>query len=157
MTEKNKGGRPTKYKERYCQDIIDFFTGHELTRERVKATGKDDYTATEEIANIYPTFHDFAKTIGVNYSTARDWVDRYPKFHESYNRCKKIQHEIIVKCALSGLYNASFSIFAMKNIAGWRDKRELEHTGKDGGAIKTQDVSKLDIKALATLIQEKLN
>jgi len=31
-----------------------------------------------------------------------------------------------------GLYHGAFSIFTMKNIAGWRDKQEAEHSFDDG-------------------------
>lgn len=117
-------GRPTKYDPKYCDQIIDFFADHELTRERIKFYDKDGNAHTEEVANIYPTITDFAKKIGVNRSSLHEWSRKHKDFSVALKEAKELQHEIIIKSALCGYYNASFSIFAMKNIAGWRDKNE---------------------------------
>ena len=38
----------------------------------------------------------------------------------------------------SSLYPGAFTIFAGKNMFGWRDKRETELTGPEGGPVKTE-------------------
>lgn len=134
-------GRPTEYKEKYCQMIIDFFANHELQRERVKTSGLD-ITTTELVTNPYPTINDFAKKIDVNYVSLRRWVETHPEFSDAYKRAKELQHEIIIKGALIGAYNATFSIFAMKNIAGWRDKTEVEHSGSIELSTKLEEAWK---------------
>lgn len=130
MSKKPKPiGRPTDYHPRYCDMIVDFFADHELTTERVKATGKDDYQQTELVPTEYPTITDFARKINVNRSSISAWANKFPEFSIALKEAKELQQEIIIKCGLMGIYNASFSIFAMKNIAGWRDKSEIEHSG----------------------------
>lgn len=126
---KRKVGRPTDYHPKYCEMIIDFFADHELTRERVKATGDNDYQLTEEVPNEYPTITDFARKIKVNRSSISLWAQKHEEFSIALKEAKELQQEIIIKCGLMGVYNASFSIFAMKNIAGWRDRSEVEHSG----------------------------
>ena len=52
--------------------------------------------------------------------------------------------------------NAAAIIFAMKNrfTKDWRDKQELEHTGRDGEAIEFRDTTDLErAKAMALLIE----
>ena len=121
-----KTGRPSSYRPRYCQMIIKFFEDHELMAERIKATGDNGYEQTERIANEYPTIADFARKIRVNRSSILAWAETYPEFSKALKEAKDLQHEIIIKGGLMGVFNASFSIFAMKNIAGWRDKTEVE-------------------------------
>lgn len=52
-----------------------------------------------------------------------------PKFSDALKVCKDIQEMRIATGALKGKYNASFAIFALKNVAGWRDKQEVDHSG----------------------------
>ena len=121
---KHAGGRPTKYKEEYCDEMIDFFKSFLIPKERIKTDGIKS-TSTELVAE-YPTFMDFTEHINVSYKTLFNWQDKHKEFLHTYKKCQQIQHEIIKKFAISGAFNASFSIFAMKNIAGWRDKIEIE-------------------------------
>ena len=44
------------------------------------------------------------------------------------------------------------AIFYLKTQAGWRETSVHEHTGADGGAIKTEDVTKRDADAFARSI-----
>ena len=37
------------------------------------------------------------------------------------------------------------AMFWLKTRAGWRETSVTEHTGKDGGAIKTEDVTGIDL------------
>ena len=68
--EKNKVGAPTKYKEEYCEEVIEYF--------RVPPTIVDykiEYYQNGNVkskiplirGNEFPTFQGFADKIGVNY------------------------------------------------------------------------------------------
>jgi hypothetical protein len=123
--KKNPIGAPLKYKPEFCQKIIQYFDGVELKRERVKQSGSTkngEYEITEEVANEFPTFRGFAKSIGVTHVAVCDWVKRFPEFSNAYNEAKDIQHNFIIQNAICGRYNAPFSIFTMKNISHWRDQ-----------------------------------
>lgn len=50
------------------------------------------------------------------------------KFNNAYKLAKDIQESKLVKLGLSKSANAAFVIFALKNVAGWRDSVSHEHT-----------------------------
>ena len=55
----------------------------------------------------------------------------------------------------AGVYHppeTAAQIFWMKTRAGWRETNRHEHTGADGGAIQTEDVTKRDADAFARSI-----
>lgn len=102
------GGRPTKYKEEYCEQLIEF------------------------MAQGYP-YECFAAEIDVGRRTLYDWEEKYPEF----SHAKKVGQEKTYKALLEkgmdslhdpGTLNNTVWIFMMKNMCGWRDKQEIEQT-----------------------------
>lgn len=116
--KKNKIGRPTKYREEYCERVIEFFSG-----ERYKVTGENDGKLSKT-ANDLPTFERFASSIDVHVDTLHEWKKVHPSFSESYKKAQQLQKDFLITNALLGLYNNTFSIFLAKNITDLRDKVE---------------------------------
>ncbi|MDD5387587.1 MAG: hypothetical protein PHQ22_10380 [Sulfuricurvum sp.] len=120
---KHAGGRPTTYKAEYAVKLINFFSGPHYTIKKEIKTAKDP---------LY--LSNFAKRIGISLrsyrSTFKDWAERYPEFNNALKTAKELESERIRTNALLGLYTPAFSIFTMKNIAGWRDKTDIEHSGR---------------------------
>ena len=117
---KHAGGRPSKYSEAYCNEVIEFLAqGHSVTA--------------------------FAGHIGVARSTIFKWADEIPEFSDALRvgQAKAFWETILVKVARDGGGNATAAIFGLKNRAheDWADKVVNEHTGKDGGPIETVDLS----------------
>lgn len=138
------GGRPTKYKRQYCQDIIDYFDiepYHEVERKTIDVKSGREYINHERLPNDLPFLSGFAHSIGVAHDTLVEWTNVHPEFSVAYKRAKQLQEQILAVNGLQGLYNASFAIFTAKNVAGWRDNKEVEHTGKGGGPIAFLDMS----------------
>jgi len=129
---KHPGGRPTKYKPEYCEQIVKFFACPKNERV-VKSitTGKNEYEKTEytTIPNELPTFAKFARSIGVAYDTVCDWVKVHPEFLHAHNEAKRLQEEFLIDNGLAGLYPPASYIFTAKNITTMRDKTEVEHSG----------------------------
>lgn len=100
-------GRPTKYKPEYCQGIIDYFHDSEGC----------------------PLIQDYAHSIGVNKTTLYEWEQNYPDFSNAIKTAREMQESKLVSGALTGKFQQAFSIFMAKNIIGWRDKHEVDHTG----------------------------
>lgn len=84
---------------------------------------------------------DFARTItspvtGMPYS----WdglcavCEKNQKFSLALKTCKDIQEGRLFKIGLKT--KSPMPVFALKNVSGWRDKQEHEHTGKDGGPLQ---------------------
>ena len=115
-------GRTSSYKESYCNEVIECLAeGHTVTA--------------------------FAGTIGVAASTVYEWIKSQPAFAEAYARGKAkatlFWERRLIEFAQTGKGNAAAVIFGVKNRAPdeWRDVHKIEHTGEDGGPIKTQEVS----------------
>jgi hypothetical protein len=133
MKKKHAGGRPTKYKPRYCEALIKFFAARKSKRVlKAHITGKNDYEKDEyeTVPNELPTFAKFARKIGVNGDTIVEWAKKYKEFSAAYNVAKELQKEFLVDNGLAGLYPPASFIFTAKNVTDMRDKQEVEVTGK---------------------------
>ena len=116
---KNKGGRPTHYKEEYCERLIELMS--------------DGASKAEVCLEFNCSFQTFI-----------DWQKKYPQFLESVKRglhLSKGKWEQMGRKAAFGQvegFNATAWIFNMKNRFGkmddfderWSDKQELEHSGQ---------------------------
>ena len=100
------GGRPTKYKPEYCEELVEF------------------------MAQGYP-YECFAATIGVGRSTLYDWE----KEHQEFSDAKKVGKEMTYKALLEkgldslhdpGTLNNTVWIFMMKNMCDWTDRKEVK-------------------------------
>ena len=126
----SKVGRPTTYSPLYCQRIIDFFSPPHYLIKDMTITKPDgtqiDKTEKEALPPVF--LSDFARSIGISltsYSqTFKNWSVKHKKFLEALKVAKELEVERIRVNASLGLYHASFSIFTLKNIAGWRDRQE---------------------------------
>lgn len=117
-SKKHPGGRPTKYKPEYCQEIIDFFSVFPYNEKEGKM-----------VANQLPFLSAFARDIGVCHDTLIEWTKIHEEFSESYKNAKELQKEFLITNGLLGLYNPTAFIFTAKNITDMRDKQEHEHSG----------------------------
>lgn len=128
-----KLGRPSKYSPRFNKGIIDFFT-QDLYTSRIKSTitqKNGSVVKNYELVPNPPLFlAEYGYTIGVTDETLRQWAKHKPDFSLSFTRAKQLQQEHIIKLANIGLFNSNFATFTMKNISHWRDKKDLELSGK---------------------------
>lgn len=109
-------GRPSKYDEIYCDQVVTHMAnGASLT--------------------------SFAAEIDVARSTLNEWMDNHPEFSEAVKRgkakCAAWWEKANRGLAMGGAGNATSCIFGLKNMAAedWRDKQDVEHTGRNGGPI----------------------
>lgn len=73
-------------------------------------------------------FKDFAISLGVPHRLFKDkFCDESEYFKYIFELCKDIQESRLLH---NGLKQSNpMSIFALKNVSGWRDKQEIEHSG----------------------------
>lgn len=115
------GGRPTKYDERFCDELEAFMS--------------QGFSATA-----------FAGSISVSRSTIDEWTKAHPEFSEALNRAKAkrlLEWETIgLGVARNGGSGGQSTMitFGLKNMGGdeWRDRQQLELAGKDGGPIQSE-------------------
>lgn len=102
-------GRPTLYKEEYCQELIDFM-----------AKGYS-YTA-------------FAASIDVNLDSLYEWEKVHPKFSEAkkiaFGKCQLFWESMAINYPFTnpktGGINTGLWVFNMKNRFKWTDRTEVE-------------------------------
>ncbi len=121
---KNPVGRPTKYEPRFCDEVVaDMAKGYSLTA--------------------------FAGLIGVNKDTLNEWMAVHPEFSDAVTRAKAARlrnwEEVAIAMRTNGggPGGATITIFGLKNMGGdeWCDRQQVEHSGPNGGPIKTEEVS----------------
>jgi uncharacterized protein YktA (UPF0223 family) len=110
-------GRPTKYKKRYCKDIIAFFN--------------DPVND-----NPLPLFYNFAANIDVCVDTLHEWRSVHPEFSESYKKAKEILRRKYWEKALAGDLEKTIAIFFGKVVLGYSEKTVNEITGSGGESLK---------------------
>lgn len=134
-------GRPSKYKDKYVKEMLDFFAIEpfqkvmieEEHRESSKGT-KTDKIKWKTVAAKLPMFETFARRVGVAYTTLLAWSEavakddsgketgwKYPDFHKAYNACKLMQKEFLIQNGLAGHYPPASFIFVAKNITDLQD------------------------------------
>ena len=123
-------GRPTKYKEEYCEEIVKYFSVEPYREVIVTTEGKNfSKEDVKLVPNQLPFLSAFARHIGVTHDTLIEWTNVHPEFSEAYKKAKELQKEFLIENGLQGLYNPAFAIFTAKNITDMRDKQEIEHSG----------------------------
>ena len=124
QTDKRPVGRPSKYEERFCQEV-------------------------EEAMGQGLSLTAFAGLIDVDRSTIDEWRDAHPEFSLAVNRAKakRLLHWERAGLKVSekggGPGTATVIVFGLKNMGGdeWRDKQEIEHQGGIGITISPDDAN----------------
>lgn len=143
QTEQPEPGQPTKYKPEYCQQLIDYFSIEplEIIREQEITDTEGGKYISRRLPQRFPWFEGFARKIGVHRNTLKNWCNEHPEFAEAYETAKDLQREFLVDIGLSGATSASFAIFTMKNVCGWRDERDLKlKKAKEEGDIDDDEL-----------------
>lgn len=141
--EQPEPGQPTKYKPEYCQQLIDYFSIEplEIIREQEITDTEGGKYVSRRLPQRFPWFEGFARKIGVHRNTLKNWCAEHPEFAEAYETAKDLQREFLVDIGLSGTTSASFAIFTMKNVCGWRDERDLKlKKAKEEGDIDDDEL-----------------
>ena len=116
-------GRPTKYKEEYCQLLEDHMS--------------EGFT-----------FESFAGLVSVNFDTIHEWAKVHPSFSDAKKRGRAKQlmsNEQLLKDIAKGKVknaNVTAQIFIMKNCHQWKDR--IEQVNID---ISKEDTEKLKEEA----------
>lgn len=104
------GGRPTKYREEYCQKLIDHMAGGF-------------------------SYESFGAVIDCAEQTYRNWEEKHPEFLEAkkvaFDKSRLFWEKIGMDLAQGKLPggNSTAWIFNMKNRFTWKDR--VDHTTKD--------------------------
>jgi len=140
--EKNKGGRPPKYKTREeLQAKIDEYFDSCWVDKITQVTDKDGNITESNVRyqNRPYTIMGLALALGMTRETLCQYA-KDGRFSDIVKKAKQTVEMYVEEMLLEGK-NAAGPIFWLKNHAEYRDKTEQEHTGKDGGPIQVQDLT----------------
>lgn len=128
----NKVGKPSLYKQEYCQQLIDFgATGH--------------------------TFEAFAGKLGVSKKALYNWIKKHPEFEEAKEIAlakaqlclESLALDVMKGIVPASQFNPTVFIFWMKNCHGWRDK--IDHAGSIGIDFHAQLVDQIETTEKAVI------
>ena len=120
---KGPGGRPTKYRPEFCEQVIE--------------CGEQGMGLAE-----------MASELDIHYSTFQAWQDEKPEFSEAVKEARRQsqawwerQGRLATFGGVDG-FNATSYIFQMKNRfrEDWADRREMDHSNTDGSLRPTRIV-----------------
>ena len=133
MTEeapkKRPVGRPTKYKPEYCERVL-------------------------EMAAEGASMAEYAAEFGIDRTTLFDWRDQHEDFSTALTRAKILEQAWFEREARLNMRNKDFNanLWYRSALSRFRDdyaeRRITEVSGPDGGAIKTESVTKIDTRGL---------
>lgn len=126
--------RPTKYKKKYCDELVAYFDKPLTETHDVKQSYRGQvFELPVEVTTPLPTFERFALDIGVTMSTMWEWKQVHPEFSNAYAKAQALQEQMIVGNAIMGRYVGPFAQFYLKNKYGYIDKQATDITtnGKD--------------------------
>lgn len=123
----------SKYKEEYCDQIIDFFDREPWEAKTEEGIGKNGnpYKLVVLEPCKLPTFERFAFEIDVHTDTLLEWNKVHSEFSVAYKKAKMLQKDILIQNTLRGLYNVTAAIFTAKNVTDMRDKAEVVNNEGD--------------------------
>jgi hypothetical protein len=137
VKEKRPVGRPTQYKPEYCKTIVD-------------------------LAKTGAGMVEWALACDVDRATLYHWGDQYPDFLTALSRAKMEEQKWWEQEGRSGMRAEKFNALVWKTSmqARFRDdytERKInEVSGPDGGAIKTESVTRIDTRDLDESQREAL-
>ena len=130
-----KVGRPSKYKEEYCDQIVEFFNQQPYTLVEIDQEDEDGNVtktvAVDKFGNAIkvpcplPTKERFAFNIGIHRETLINWAQAHPKFFDAIKKAEDLQKDILIQNGLVQAYDKTFAIFVAKNVTDMRDRQDI--------------------------------
>lgn len=145
-------GRPTEYRPEYCEFLL---------------------TKMKEGFSL----RSVAAELGFHHDTLYEWMKVQPDFADAYEKGKELQYHWWEKMGRNialGIppitlkdkdgkdvplrhSNPTIFIWMTKNLLNWRDRQEINLSGKDGGPLEIKKMSDEELKARLKELAEKAN
>ncbi len=135
----NPVGRPTIYKQEYCQKLIDHMS---------KGL----------------SFESFGATMGIARDAVYEWAKKHPEFAEAKAAALDASLLWWEQQGQKGMWvdkdgpvlNNTIWVFSMKNRHGWRDKQDVDVKHEDTQLAEREKLRKMSMKELTDLIKDTL-
>lgn len=129
-------GRPSKYKEEFCDRVHDYLAENQDTR-------KNSVLLTVQL----PTIEGFADYLDVNKTTLYEWEKANPIFSNALDKIRHEQKKRLLNSGLSGAYNSTIAKLVLSANHGMAEKTEVKETS-------TVTVKNVD-KKVADILDDK--
>ncbi len=84
-----------------------------------------------------PFLQEFATNRGYYSDKCSKWAKKNEDFQQALKKFHDIQAYKIAKAGIKNKANASVAIFTLKNVAGWRDNKDVRMSGRlEGGETR---------------------
>lgn len=118
-------GAPTKYREEYCQALIEYFQAPTSWDIYKDAKG----TAKALPVGKLPTFERFAASLGVHRETMINWTKQHPEFAVAYDIAASLQKAFLMELSAAGIGSNNMGLILKVNH-GMVEPKEEEHDDK---------------------------
>lgn len=122
-----KRGRPSKYRKRFCKELVDYFdveafTFYTARSQTIKKKNGEIIVKEEKkpIANPLPAIFRFCDKIGINTDTFSEWVKRHPDFSVAFTRAQELRKQHLITLGLTGVSPPASFIFVSTNLTDMR-------------------------------------
>jgi len=95
------------------------------TDDEIELLGEEMIEWFRKRKNVW--LHDFAAEKMIGAQRVSEFAERNDYFGYLLGVAKQMQESKLFK--LGKTWTAAMPIFALKNVAGWRDRQEIDHTG----------------------------
>ncbi|HGJ5884038.1 DNA-packaging protein [Arsenophonus sp.] len=120
MVSKKKVGRPSKL-------VVSLNKAKDYLNGEYKTVG-----------DVVPSVAGLACYLGISRSTAQEYAKENQEFSGTLEAIKTIQENSLINNGLKGDFNPTIVKLMLSNH-GYAEKQETALTGKDGGAIETDN------------------
>lgn len=150
----SNAGRPTEFKPEFVEQaqklcllgatdaqLGEFFDVSETTINNWKLAHPEfleSLRAGKRIADAEVAASLFNRAKGAVYQTQQAFKVKTVKFDDKGKRCSETEEVVTIPVTIVEPPDTTACAFWLKNRQpdDWRDKQDLEHTGKDGGPIQ---------------------
>lgn len=136
--EKLKAGRPTDYRDCYCDQIREYFGS--ATPWEINYTDKGGAQVIPK--DRMPTIPRFCHAVGIHVSTFYKWVHKHEEFAEAVAEALEMQKAFLMESGGVSI-QAGFATFVLKAAHNMRDDTPLEDdTDDDQGDVEVDPKGK---------------
>ncbi|MFA4871304.1 MAG: terminase small subunit [Pedobacter sp.] len=151
MPDKVKGNQGPKGSSKYTDEFIE--AEADALDKWLDVIATDPITGKQGKLNFW--LGSFASDRGYYRQLLTEFAAKNEKFHDIYKKAKQTQENRMIHGAIRNNLNPTMVIFALKNVAGWRDKQEVEHSNPAGKPFEINIITNEDMEKRITELESR--
>lgn len=132
-----KSGRPTEYRQIYCQQILDYFGNADAWEINTTDKGAQQVIPKHKM----PTLARFAQRIGVGVACVYRWARQFDEFGEALAEAQELQKSFIMEAG-GVTMAAGFATFMLKSAHQMRDDDPIDDDDEESGDVEVSPQGK---------------